>query len=464
MLFNSLEFALFLPVILILFHIVPQRGRWGLLLGASFLFYSFWRPAYLILIVTSIIVDYIAGIRIESSNSERTKKLFLYLSIVTNIGLLFFFKYFNFLSGSLLGLFTDAYPQGYKFIDVLLPVGISFYTFQTMGYTIDVYRRKLKAERHLGYFALYVSFFPQLVAGPIERAGHLLPQLRTKKHIESDDFLIGISRIIFGLFKKVVIADRLALFSDEVFSHATAYSGLPLIIGVVFFTFQIYCDFSGYTDIALGIARMMGIRLLENFKSPYIAHNINEFWRRWHISLSAWFKDYLYIPIGGNRISIPRKYLNLAIVFALSGFWHGANWTFMIWGLIHGVMIILWNILKPFNLKIPRFLGVVITFTLVSLAWIFFRADSLFEACYILKNIVSPLSWGGFLPGLTLTELVLSFVFIALMGLIHLKFETDLSKFTTIKPMQRVFILSALVVIIFCFGIFNENQFIYFQF
>ncbi len=465
MLFNSLEFALFLPIVLILFHLIPAKGRWGLLLGASFLFYSFWRPEYLLLIVTSIVVDYIAGIRIEKSKSQRIKKTFLIISLITNLGLLLFFKYFNFLANSIVNLIpTMQFETNHRFLNVLLPVGISFYTFQTMGYTIDVYKGKLKAEKHIGYFALYVSFFPQLVAGPIERADHLLPQFKKKKPITNDDLLIGFSRIVLGFFKKVVIADRLALFSDEVFNHATSYSGIPLIIGVVFFTFQIYCDFSGYTDIALGIARIMGIRLLENFKTPYLSRNINEFWKRWHISLSGWFRDYLYIPLGGNRISIPRKYLNLIIVFVLSGFWHGANWTFMIWGFVHGVLLIGWNILKPLNLRIPKAISIFLTFIVVSIAWIFFRASSLSDSLHIIGSIISPVHWGGFLPGLTMTELILSAFFITLMSIIHSRLGADMQKMLNQSPLKRVLVLSSLVVLIFSFGIFNENQFIYFQF
>jgi D-alanyl-lipoteichoic acid acyltransferase DltB (MBOAT superfamily) len=333
-----------------------------------------------------------------------------------------------------------------------------------MGYTIDVFKGRMKAERHLGYFALYVSFFPQLVAGPIERASHLLPQFKARKTVSFDNLIIGFGRILWGFFKKVVIADRLALFADVIFSTPSDYSGLPLLVGILFFTFQIYCDFSGYSDIAIGIAKIMGIDLIENFNLPYTSINIHEFWKRWHISLSSWFRDYLYFPLGGNRLSLQRTFFNLLFVFTLSGFWHGANWTFILWGLLHGTYLIIWKMLHPFTNTIPKLLSRIITFIAVSLAWVLFRANSISDAIYIYRNVLHPLHWKGFLPGLTVTDLVLSGIFIVYLGMIHHNLSFNLSRLATLKPWKQILFFSITLCLIISFGIFNESKFLYFQF
>lgn len=312
-----------------------------------------WKPEFIILIILSTIIDYFAGLKIYGSKSIKIKRLFLCFSIISNLGLLFAFKYFNFFSDSFRALLQQfSIPMDPITLKVILPVGISFYTFQTMSYTIDVYREKIGAQKHLGIFAVYVSFFPQLVAGPIERATNLLPQFFEKHNFEYKRAADGLKLMLWGFFKKVVVADRLSSIVNIVYNDPTSFTGTPLILATIFFAFQIYCDFSGYSDIAIGAAQIMGFRLMDNFKRPYFSRSISEFWKRWHISLSTWFKDYLYIPLGGNRVAIPRWYANLFIVFLVSGLWHGANWTFVIWGALHGIYLILEMVLLPYKNKL----------------------------------------------------------------------------------------------------------------
>jgi D-alanyl-lipoteichoic acid acyltransferase DltB (MBOAT superfamily) len=336
--------------------------------------------------------------------SKAKRKKWLYLSIISNLGILFGFKYFNFFSENIQHIFNQ-YNILYEipFFNALLPVGISFYTFQTLSYTIDVYNNKTQAQKHLGVFAVYVSFFPQLVAGPIERSNHLLPQFFEKHEFSYSRVKSGLQKMLWGFYKKIVIADNLAILVDGVYNNIDNYSGIALIVATIFFTFQIYCDFSGYSDIAIGSARVMGFELRENFKRPYFSKSIQEFWQRWHITLSSWFKDYLYIPLGGNRVIKWKWYYNILITFLLSGLWHGANWTFIIWGGLHGSYLILAIIfktrknnisekIKSFSPILNRLLDVSITFILVAFAWIFFRANNLTDALYVLNNIMPELS------------------------------------------------------------------------
>jgi D-alanyl-lipoteichoic acid acyltransferase DltB (MBOAT superfamily) len=341
MLFNSIQFLIFFPVIATIYFLLPHRYRWLLLLVGSYYFYMSWKPEYIILILASTLIDYSVGLKLGSESRPAIRRRWLLLSLVTNLGLLFSFKYFNFFNDSFRQLFQMAnlsYPV--PALNVLLPVGISFYTFQTLSYTIDVYRGKIQPERHLGVFALFVSFFPQLVAGPIERSGNLLPQFYQKTAVDYERIISGLQRMTWGFFKKVVIADRLALLVNTVYNHPTEFSGMPLIIATYAFGFQIYCDFSAYSDIAIGAARVMGFDLMENFRQPYYARSIPEFWRRWHISLSTWFRDYVYLPLGGNRVKLPHWVFNILVVFVVSGLWHGANWTFVIWGALHGIFMV----------------------------------------------------------------------------------------------------------------------------
>ncbi|MEM9299072.1 MAG: MBOAT family O-acyltransferase, partial [Bacteroidota bacterium] len=352
-----------------------------------------WNPIYILLIVFSTLVDYVVAIKMDSTNNKTLRKSLLFLSLLSNLGLLFTFKYFNFFNKIIEDILL---PFGYEYspsvLTVLLPVGISFYTFQTLSYTIDVFLKKQRAQYHFGKFALFVSFFPQLVAGPIERSTQLLPQFDKTFDFDYKRITSGLKQMFWGLFKKIVIADRVAVIVNQVFNNATDYEGFSLVVGTIFFSFQIYCDFSGYSDIAIGCARVFGFNLMTNFNKPYYAKSISEFWQRWHISLSTWFRDYVYIPLGGNRTMKWRWYFNLFITFFISGIWHGANWTFIIWGAIHGVYLILAIVFRPIVNTLYNKLSLdasslsvkvwqaTSTYFLVCLAWIFFRANSVSDA------------------------------------------------------------------------------------
>lgn len=400
MLFNSVEFLIFFPIVVIAYFLCPPRYRWALLLAASYLFYAAWRFEYALLLLLSTVVDYYAARAMGRVPDQAGRRTYLLLSLVVNLGLLFTFKYFNFFNESVRGLFS-LFNVEYEFagLRVLLPVGISFYTFQSLSYIFDVYRGKLAPEPHFGIFALYVAFFPQLVAGPIERATHMLPQFHVQHFFKEAQVNSGLRLMLWGMFKKVVIADRLAVYVNQVYNHPTDYPGWPLLLATYFFAFQIYCDFSGYSDIAVGAARVLGFDLMENFRQPYVARSVAGFWRRWHISLSTWFRDYLYIPLGGNRVASWRWYLNLTIVFLVSGLWHGAKWTFVIWGALHAFFILaeiglgrlsLWLLRRrgrTTDTLLPNWAKIVLTFHLVLFSWIFFRANSLPDAWFIVRNL-----------------------------------------------------------------------------
>jgi alginate O-acetyltransferase complex protein AlgI len=482
MIFNSVEFLIFFPIVAALFYLLPHRNRWVLLLVASYFFYMSWRPQYVILLVLSTLVDYFVGIRMAAEVRPHFRRAYLIFSIVTNLGLLFVFKYFNFFSASANTLFQSIgvnYPL--PMLDILLPVGISFYTFQTLSYSIDVYRGKTQPEKHLGIFALFVAFFPQLVAGPIERSNHLLPQFYKTITFDYERVVGGLQRIAWGFFKKIVIADRLALMVNIVYGSPTQYTGNYLIIATIAFGFQIYCDFSAYSDIAIGAARVIGFDLMENFWQPYYARSVQEFWQRWHISLSTWFRDYLYIPLGGNRVSIPRWSLNIMIVFIVSGLWHGASWTFVIWGAIHGFLIVvtmLWSRVAyriPWSLPLPAPLKsgvqIFLTFALVTFAWIFFRANSLSDAVYIVRHLFTNLQftlsgYGSIMPGGAF-QIAIAFVAILLMESVHWLQMTTGSVRLLLRRQPiwlRWSAYYALVFLIIMFGKFGFVEFIYFQF
>ena len=338
MLFNSFAFAVFLPIVFILYWVLPHKARWILILAASYYFYMSWNAKYIFLILFTTIISYVAAILLEKTENLRTKKGILVGTAVICLGVLFFFKYFNFVSESVTAVFRlFAIQMNPVLLNLLLPVGISFYTFQTLSYVIDVYKGDVKVEHHFGYYATFISFFPQLVAGPIERTNNLLPQIKTEHKFNYDQATYGLKLMVWGYFKKIVIADTLSQFVSKVYDAPQGFSGFALILATVFFTLQIYCDFSGYSDIAIGTAKLLGINLMTNFKSPYFSQSIKEFWSRWHISLSTWFRDYVYIPLGGSRVGKIRHAVNLLITFLISGLWHGANWTFVIWGGIHGL-------------------------------------------------------------------------------------------------------------------------------
>ncbi len=491
MLFNSVQFLNFFFFVLILYFSLPHRFRWAMLLAASYYFYMCWRPEYLILIVASTLVDYIAGIQMGKTAIKAKRKKYLILSLLINLGLLFSFKYFNFFNESIRAIFNRLNIfYGTPALNVLLPVGISFYTFQTLSYAIDVYRGTRKPERHLGIFALYVAFFPQLVAGPIERSTRLLPQFYKRISFDYKRVTFGLKLMLWGFFQKVVIADRLAIVVDKAYNNPTFYTGIPLLIATYFFAFQIYCDFSGYTDIARGAAQVMGYDLMLNFKRPYFASSIREFWQRWHISLSSWFRDYLYIPLGGNRTVKWRWYYNIFIVFLLSGLWHGANWTFIIWGALHGFYFLfsIWtkNIRMKFATifnfeRFPRLQNlfkVFFTFHLVLFGWIFFRANSISDAGYIvsqvfkgLRSAITNIGGIGIINsilklGLTQSQFlfaVSSIVFLLLVQVVER--QGDIREILAQKSRWvRWGVYLFLILSVMNLGVTNKTPFIYFQF
>ncbi len=395
MLFNSFSYAVFLPIVFALYWIIPHKFRWALLLTASYYFYMNWNPKYVGLILFTTVISYASAIMMEKKPDRRYRKGILISAGVLCLGVLFFFKYFNFISESIAdtaGLFS--LKMNPVTLDLLLPVGISFYTFQTLSYVIDVYRGDIQAEHHFGKYATFVSFFPQLVAGPIERSGNLLPQIKAEHRFDDSLASYGLKQMAWGFFKKIAIADTISKFNGVVFDQPHSYHGFTLVLAVLFFTIQIYCDFSGYSDIAIGTAKLMGINLTTNFKSPYFSQSVKEFWSRWHISLSTWFRDYVYIPLGGNRVGKVRHSVNLLITFLTSGLWHGANWTFVIWGGVHGAAQILENSFlskKPTDDRgIRRVIRIALVFCFCAFAWIFFASRSVADSFYIIRHM-----WDG---------------------------------------------------------------------
>lgn len=474
MLFNSLEFILFFIVVTAIYFALPHKFRWFHLLAASCYFYMAFVPVYILILAGTIIIDYFAGIWIENAQGRR-RKSFLVLSIIANIGVLVVFKYYNFFVDNINVLMVEG--SSLPYLKMLLPIGLSFHTFQALSYTIEVYRGNHKAEKHFGIYALYVMFYPQLVAGPIERPNNLLHQFHEKHSFDADNFFIGFKMILWGMFKKVVIADRLAIFVNNVYDNPQESNATMLLLASVFFAVQIYCDFSGYSSIALGTARVIGFKLMTNFNQPYASSSIAEFWKRWHISLSTWFKDYLYISLGGNRVSVPRWYLNLFLVFLVSGFWHGANWTFIIWGALHGCYLIgallrdrffktrRTNFLQRFP-KLNKGIQVTTVFTLVTFAWIFFRASSVQDAFLIIGKLFSS-DWGAIRYEHIFTKfsLVLSF------GLIVFLFWAESNVIDSIihAPLEKKYRTSvvfgiAILSMILLLGVFQKLSFIYFQF
>jgi D-alanyl-lipoteichoic acid acyltransferase DltB (MBOAT superfamily) len=439
-----------------------QRLRIGLLLAASCYFYMAFVPRYILILGGTIVIDYLAGLQIARSTGK-ARKSWLIVSIIANVGILAFFKYFNFLLGSIEPLIHwVSTGADIPVLHILLPIGLSFHTFQAMSYTIEVYRGRQPPEKDFLTYALYVMFYPQLVAGPIERPQNVLPQLHRFQQYDRNLVREGMARMLWGFFKKVVIADRLAMMVDYCYSHTSSLSSASLLVGAIFYSFQIYCDFSGYCDIGIGAAKVMGIRLMENFEEPYRSRSISEFWTRWHISLSTWFRDYVYIPLGGNRLGEKRRKLNVLIVFLLSGLWHGANWTFVIWGGLHGMMTAFLPGKKK-NIRnssfLRRFLSAMINFGIVTLFWVFFRSPSFKESLHYLSRIFN-WSGGPFYVGLKINEVWGSVLLIIIMLL-----RERYRKSYFIKN-ELAWALNFMVFVIVCYmlGVFNENQFIYFQF
>ena len=485
MIFNSFEFFIFFILVTTLYFVVPHKFRWLLLLTASCYFYMAFVPLYILILFFTIIIDYAAGIMIESAQGER-RRWFLIMSIVANVGILAFFKYFNFLADNInLLLHISKSTASIPLLKIILPIGLSFHTFQAMSYTIEVYRGNQKAERHFGIYALYVMFYPQLVAGPIERPQNILHQFHEKHYFNYDDVVRGLRMILWGLFKKVVIADRISTFIEPFYNYPKDYTPFTMLVVVFLFGYEIYCDFSGYSDIALGCARVMGFRLMLNFDRPYSAKSIAEFWRRWHISLSTWFRDYVYIPLGGNKVSRGRQLFNLFLVFLLSGLWHGANWTFIIWGALHGLALIYENVTKDTRKKLfalmptalSNALSKIFTVSFVMLTWIFFRANNVKDAIYIASGLPKSFAQafalilhrsllGKYLKEAPLNSILSCFACIALLECLHfLQKNKTIDEFigSFSWPLRWGIYLTAVLAILML-GVFNNRQFIYFQF
>ena len=492
--FNSIDFLIFFPIVVAIYYLIPKKARQIWLLAASYYFYMCWSIKYAVLIVISTLITYLSGILIEKTDNTAKRKWIVAFSFVSNLGILMFFKYFMFMLrnvNAVLGLFGDAVINAP--FSIVLPVGISFYTFQALGYTIDVYRGDVKAERNILRYALFVSFFPQLVAGPIERSGHLLAQIdkvTKEKMFEYEKFVKGFTLMCYGMFMKMVIADRIAIFVDGVYSSLQAAGFAETLIAAVGFSIQIYCDFGGYSLIAIGAANVMGFDIIENFNAPYLAESISDFWRRWHISLSTWFRDYLYIPLGGNRCSKLRKYFNIMVTFLASGLWHGASWTYVAWGGLHGIYQIVGDLTKPVKEKVNKLLKtdtsafsykfgrIAVTFFLSTMAWVFFRAETFKDAFLFFKDFFTKPNFWAFLDGALFNyglirseATVLVWALIVLVAVDVLKYVKNMTIADFLYKQNLWFRWAVLIMLILScivfgeYGInFDSAQFIYFRF
>lgn len=463
MLFNSIDFLLFFSLICLIFRNLPsQKSKSYLLLGASLFFYGYWKAEYLLLLLATSFIDFELAKKIGGSDSPLRRKIWLVVSLISNISNLIFFKYGLFLAKNLSQFHAiDSIPD---WIQVVLPLGISFYTFQAMGYVIDVFRKRIPAQTNFSEFLLFITFFPQLVAGPIERATHLIGQLKNFSTPTTEKLVTATGLICLGFWKKLFIADRLGVFVDGTFNNASEASGIQCVVGTIFFGFQIYCDFSGYSDMARGLARFFGIQLMLNFNKPYLALNLTDFWRRWHISLSGWFRDYLYYPLGGAKNGIATGYRNILIVFIISGIWHGANWTFALWGLWHGLGLVVERILG-FS-KNPGSLYRFITLFWVFIGWIFFRANSLADASLIVQNILElkPGPWSDFNLYGSDWELLMAVLGILSLALYEI-FQTRITrKLLVLNPEKQAGLIVIAFLILIWVGKFKGQDFIYFQF
>lgn len=481
MLFHSFAFLVFFPAVVAVYFGMPHRYRWAFLLAASYFFYAWWRVEYLALIFLSTTVDYYAGLRMDGAPTRRVRKVWLGVSLVANLGLLGVFKYFNFLNANIEALCAwIGLPYGVPMLDILLPVGISFYTFQSLSYTIDVYRGVRPAERHFGILALYVAFFPQLVAGPIERSTTLLPQFREQHRFSYDNLVRGLRLMLWGYFIKVAVADRLGIYVDRVYNDVHAHEGVTMLIATYFFAFQILGDFAGYSYIAIGAARIMGYSLMENFRRPYYATSVQQFWREWHISLGAWFRDYLYIPIGGSKTGTFRTYRNLMLVFTVSGIWHGAHWTVILFGVLQGLFVLGEKIFRPWTAGfsartgldgrpwLHRIVRIVVTFHLVLITWVLFRANSMADALVVFQRTVTGLFTSDhiFVPTGDPIAFVINCVLIGfVMAVQFVQGDREVGVFLDRLPrVARWLLYLVLFFGIVALGEFGERAFIYFQF
>lgn len=474
MLFNSFEFVIFLPIVFLLYWFVFNKSiklQNIFLLIVGYVFYGWWDWRFLFLIAFSTLFDFTIGIQIDKTNDAKKRKWLFVSSCIVNIGLLGFFKYFNFfIDNFIIASQSIGFSLSPITLKIILPVGISFYTFQSLSYTTDIYRQKMKPTNDLISFAAFISFFPQLVAGPIERAFHLLPQFYKKRKFNTEYAIIGMQQILWGMFKKIVIADTLSGYVDQIFASSTSLPGSTLALGAIYFAIQIYCDFSGYSSIAIGTAKLFGFELMQNFNYPYFSTNVSQFWRRWHISLTSWFRDYVYIPLGGNKGSLSRTIFNTLFVFTLSGFWHGANWTFITWGLLNGLYLIP-NLILGYNkktsvgiekkLNVHTFINIIITFMLVTITWIFFRSVNVSQATHYISNLFSKsLFTYPAHHGMAMTIPLISILF----SVEWIRYrQIELFKLNHMSSILRWTIY--LVITIACLAFFKQNQsFIYFQF
>lgn len=479
MIFNSFDFLLFLPIVFVFFWSIPSKNilfRNLLLLFASYFFYSCWDFRFLTLLIFSTLLDFYLGNKIFEVKTINQKKIWLSVSVLINLSVLGLFKYFNFFSSSFVSLINHfGLHITPKLLELIMPIGISFYTFHGLSYVFDIYNRKIEPEKSVVNYSLFVSFFPLLVAGPIERAAHLLPQLKTEKKFNYIQATKGLRQILWGLFKKIVIADNCAVYVDQIYNYESGQNGVSLLFASILFAFQIYGDFSGYSDIALGTARLFGVELIKNFSFPYFARDIAEFWRRWHISLTTWFRDYLYIPLGGSKAGMFRVVLNTFLIFIVSGFWHGANWTYIVWGVLNAFYFLPLLLLKrnrkhtgviaesTYYPSIKELLQVIFTFTLVVLAWVFFRAPDLDTAFRIFQKIILFNTY----QSLTIypqLRTVLLVIFMLIIEWVYRKHNFALETMDRVRiPVVRYIFYFVLIFMLFYFGA-EEKQFIYFQF
>ncbi len=479
--FNSLSYMAFLSIVVLLYYLVGSRYRWAVLLLASYYFYASWKPEYLLIIAGTTVINYLVAVVMARQGEKRKRRKFLLVSLASGLGLLFFFKYFNFFSASLHELLHGA-GLLYKspLLNVVMPIGISFYTLQTIGYIMDVYHGKIEPDRHLGTFAVYVSFFPIVLSGPIERSKHLLPQLHREKKIafSYENISQGVKLIILGLFYKLVVADRAAIYVNAVFANTDKHFGLTFIAALIFFSFQIYCDFAGYSSVAIGSAKLLGIDILPNFNRPYLASSIKDFWRRWHISLSTWLRDYVFLPLAYSfsRMWKKEKYMSIRtdriiyfcaifITFFLCGLWHGANWTFIVWGCLHGFYLAVENILRVKTRR--NLLKIGITYLLVLFTWTFFRAASIADAFTIVGKIFTK-PGSLFIPqGPDIVAPIYTCMAILIVLVMEFKqefFPSRFSFFNNDRELVRVLSYAAIIALILTLGVFDGGQFIYSQF
>jgi len=476
MLFNSLQFAIFFIIAYSLYLILNHKWQNRMLLMASYVFYGVWDWRFLLIIFISTVIDYICGFKIHKSKNINKRKLFLFFSIFSNLAILGYFKYFNFFATNLQELLKYFnFSIQHRFLHIILPIGISFYTFQTMSYTIDIYRKKMQPTRKFFDFALFVAFFPQLLAGPIERARHLLPQILLPRKLTLDKFYEGCYLIFWGLFQKIFVADNLARIVNPIFASSTPYNGVQVLLAIYAFTFQIFCDFAGYSNIARGLGKTMGFDIIVNFKLPYFATNPREFWQRWHISLSTWLRDYLYIPLGGSRKGELNTYRNLAITMLLGGLWHGAAWTFVIWGAYQGLLLIVHRLITPILNKIPlsnnifmgkiwHFAKIIFFFHITCFGWLIFRARSMPQVYNMLRGLFLNFQ---FTPNIDLKNIGLNMTFLLclllIVQLIQYR-ENNLLAILKKNTATKITFYYIVLLLMMIFGNVGQNEFIYFQF